>query len=295
VSSDETNSLPYRFGRQAQPRKTQGEGSGVIISNDGYILTNEHVVHGASEITVTLPDKRKFKGQVKAADKLSDIAIVKIGATSLPAAQLGNSDTLPIGSFVIAVGNPYGFQHTVTMGVLSAKGRSIPASGKEFRDLLQTDAAINPGNSGGPLVDLEGRVIGINTAILPDAQGLGFAIPINTARGVMQQLMTNGKVIRPYIGIVMQAVTDQIANYVQLPQTEGVLVRQVVDGSPAAHAGLRQGDVIVAVDGAHVADPESLQSQVRGHHVGDALTLQVWSGKQMHTVTLRVQEMPNNV
>jgi serine protease Do len=297
VSSDE-DEMPFaqQFGfGQPQTRKTQGEGSGVIVSTDGYILTNEHVVHGANEIKVTLPDKRSFKGVLKASDRLSDIAIVKINATGLPAAQLGNSETLPIGSFVIAVGNPYGFQHTVTMGVLSARGRTIPADGKEFRDLLQTDAAINPGNSGGPLVDLSGRVVGINTAILPDAQGMGFAIPINEARIVMNDLLTQGKVVRPYIGIVMQPVTDQIANYLNMPKAEGVLVRQVVDNSPAALAGLQRGDVIVSVDGSRVSDPETLQKRVRSKHVGDSVSLQIWSGKRMRTITLRIAEMPNNV
>jgi serine protease Do len=275
-----------------QEGEAKGSGSGVIISKDGLILTNEHVVHGASSITVTLADHRKFKGVVKGADRLSDIALVKIDAHDLPAATLGNSDAIPIGAFVIAVGNPLGFQHTMTFGILSGKGREIPESGKEFRNLLQTDAAINPGNSGGPLVDLDGRVVGINTAIIRQAQGLGFAIPINTARQVAQQLETVGKIVRPYIGVMMESVTDDIAQLLRLPKTEGVVVDRVLPKSPAAAAGLSRGDVILAVDGTPISNAESLQNSIRAHKIGDRVSLRVWSNAKLKTLSLRVEEMP---
>jgi len=279
---------PHRF----QPRK--GQGSGVIVSSDGLILTNDHVVRGATEVVVTLPDQRKFPAALKGADRLSDIALLKINARGLPAAPLGDSENTPIGAFVIAVGNPFGFSHTTTMGVLSGKGREIPEPGKELSNLLQTDAAINPGNSGGPLVDLDGNVIGINTAIISQAQGMGFAIPISTARDVMYQLLARGKVIRPYIGIVMQAVTDEVARYLRLPRTNGVLVSRVMPNSPAASAGLARGDVILEIDGVTIEEVRDFQKRVRNHKVGDAIALKVWSGSRVSTLKLRVQEMPSS-
>lgn len=284
--------LPFRVPAQSVPAK--GEGSGVIISPDGLILTNEHVVNGASEITVTLADGRKFKGAVKGADRLSDIALLKIDGTNLPAARLGDSDSVPIGAFVIAVGNPLGFEQTMTFGILSGKGREIPEVGKEFRNLLQTDAAINPGNSGGPLVDLEGRVIGINTAIIRQAQGMGFAIPINSARQISDQLGRDGKITRAYIGVMMAPVTDDIARALHLPRTAGVVVDRVIPQSPAAKAGLRRGDVILEIDGAVVNDTARLQQQIRGHRVGDSVSLKIWSAEKLSTVHLRVEAMPQS-
>ena len=275
-----------------QMAPSKGEGSGVIISRDGLVLTNEHVVHGASEITITLAGGRKFKGTVKGADRLTDIALVKIDGKDLPAATLGDSDALPIGAFVIAVGNPLGFEQTMTFGILSGKGREIPEAGKEFRNLLQTDAAINPGNSGGPLVDLDGRVVGINTAIIRQAQGMGFAIPINSARQIVEQLTRDGKVIRPYIGVMMEPVTDDIAKLLHLPKTAGVVVDQVIPRSPAAQAGLVRGDVILEVDGTSVGDTSKVQQQIRGHRVGDTISLKIWSRNKLDTVRLRVEEMP---
>lgn len=283
--------LPFRFETpQQQPAK--GEGSGVIISADGLILTNEHVVHGASEITVTLFDGRKFKGTVKGADRLTDIALVKIDGRGLPAASLGDSDAIPIGAFVLAVGNPLGFEQTLTFGILSGKGREIPEMGKEFRNLLQTDAAINPGNSGGPLVDLDGRVVGINTAIIRQAQGMGFAIPINSARQIFEQLSRDGKIVRPYLGVSMAAVNDDIAQALRLPRTEGVVVDRVIAQSPAAQAGLKRGDVILSIDGVAVNDTASLQQRIRAHKVGDTVQLKVWSREKLIEVRVRVEEMP---
>jgi serine protease Do len=286
-----TNPFDQMFG-QGPVEQGRGIGSGVIVSADGFILTNNHVVQNASDILVTLNDGRKLKGRLQGADPISDIAVVKVDATGLPAATLGNSDDLPVGAFVIAVGSPYGFEHTVTLGVLSARHRSIPEADKEFRDLLQTDAAINPGNSGGPLVDVEGRVVGVNTAIIQQAQGLGFAIPINSAKGTMDQLIANGHVVRPYLGVVMQPMTAGIAQYLQMPRAEGVVVRQVVPDSPAARAGLAQGDVLLAVDGTKVNDPSDTQKLIRAHKVGDKLQLELWSNGQVRNVTVQVAEMP---
>jgi len=271
---------------------SRGQGSGVIVTADGLILTNDHVVRGASDIDVALPDGRKMKAKVVGADRLSDIAVIKIDAGGLPAAALGDSDATPIGAFVIAIGSPFGFEHTVTLGVLSGRGRQIPEPGKEFRNLLQTDAAINPGNSGGPLADLHGRVIGINTAIIPSAQSLGFAIPINTAKEIMDQLRAQGRVIRPYLGIVMMELTDDVVEALGLPTRQGVLVRQVVAESPAALAGIQRGDVVVKLDGKAVTDVIGLQTMVRAHRVGDQVTVDILRGGAARSLKIKLQEMP---
>ncbi|NDD27036.1 MAG: PDZ domain-containing protein [Proteobacteria bacterium] len=272
-----------------------GQGSGVIVSSDGTILTNHHVVQGASQIEVTLPepDGRRLQARLKGADPLSDVAILKVDADKLPAARLGDSDSTPIGAFVLAVGNPFGFQHTVTVGVLSGREREIPEPGKEFRNLLQTDAAINPGNSGGPLVDIDGRVIGINTVIITRGQGLGFAIPINTARDVMQQLLANGRVIRSYIGIIMMPVTPRLARDAGLPNgARGAVVRQVMRGSPAAGADIRAGDIIVGVDARPTSSITQVQSGIRAHRPGERVTLTIYREGHPLQTQLPVDEMP---
>lgn len=273
----------------------RGQGSGVIVSADGYILTNHHVVDGARDIEVTLPepDGRKLRGVVKGADRPSDLAIVKVDARDLPAAHLGDSNAPPVGSLVLAVGNPLGFQHTVTLGVLSGRGREIPEPGKELRNLLQTDAAINPGNSGGPLVDLEGRVIGINTAIIPQAQGLGFAIPMSTARHVMDQLLTKGRVIRAYIGVVMMPLTPRLRGALRLSEeVEGAVVRQVLAASPAAEAGVAPGDIICAVDGLPTPTLTKVQAAIRTHAPGELVTLTLLHRSTRREIRVRVVEMP---
>lgn len=279
---------------EAPPRyiPEQGIGSGVIIRKDGYILTNEHVIHDAQEIKVTLTDKRQFKGKIIGADKSSDIAIVKINADNLPAAELGDSDGMEVGEFVIAIGNPYGYEHTVTFGILSGKERGLSDQSRLYDNLLQTDAAINPGNSGGPLVDMDGKVIGINTAIIPFAQGIGFAIPINTAKNIMDQLITKGKVVRPYIGIHMQDMTPEIAKYLKYSGTTGVLVTGVVPGSPAEKAGLQRGDTILEVNHAKLSSAQELKKIVRSKKVGDQLTLLIWRDGSLTTVELKTAEMP---
>jgi len=279
-------------GYQQQIVPRQGAGSGVIVDQKGLILTNDHVVHGASEILVTLDNERNFPGRVKGADQLSDIALIEVDAKELQAAHLGDSDALKIGESVIAVGNPYQFQHTVTVGVLSGRGRSLSEQSKDFQDLLQTDAAINPGNSGGPLVNTKGEVIGINTAIVPYAQGIGFAIPINTAKNIMHQLLMQGRVKRPYIGIYMQDMNEQLAQALNIPIREGVIIVDVAPGSPAAQAGLRPKAIITVIGDKELKKAEELRKTLRGKSPGEEITLKVWRQGRAGTVTLTLGEGP---
>lgn len=275
---------------QTQLVPRMGQGSGVIVGADGLILTNEHVIHGASEIMVTLNNDRRLAGKIRGADQISDIALVQVDARDLQPATLGNSDALAIGETVIAVGNPYTFQHTVTVGVLSGRERSISEQSKDFQDLLQTDAAINPGNSGGPLVNIRAEVIGINTAIIPYAQGIGFAIPVNTAKNIMDQLLTRGKVSRPFIGIYMQDVNEQLARKLDLPMKEGVIIAAPVPGGPAERAGLLRGDVIMEIDGKKVRNSDDLRKIIKGTAVGARITLKIWRGGRTEDVMLKVGE-----
>lgn len=262
----------------------RGIGTGFVFRSDGYILTNEHVIRGANEIKVTFIDGKEYQGRVVGADPLTDIAVVKIDATNLPTIPLGDSDKARVGEFVIAIGNPYGLSHTVTVGVLSAKGRPISAgdSGREYENFLQTDAAINPGNSGGPLLNLRGEVIGINTAILPYAQGIGFAIPINMAKSILDQLITSGKVVRAWLGVYIQDLTPEIAEKFGLSEAKGALVADVSKGSPAERAGLRRGDIILKVDEKETPTVSDLQREIRSHRPGDQVRLEVWrDGKKI--------------
>jgi serine protease Do len=283
---------PYEMPNQQR----QGSGSGIIISSDGLILTNQHVIEGAQEISVKVQKKdgseETYNAKVIGQDKLSDVAVLKIEAKNLPAASLGNSDKTPIGEWVIAVGNPYGYEHTVTVGVISAKGRNLALAGREYPDLLQTDAAINPGNSGGPLLNLKGEVIGINTAIHSRGQGIGFAIPINWFKEIRTQLIEQGRVVRPYIGIQMMEMDDSKSQYLGMPKTEGVLIYSVLRGSPANNAGLQRGDVILEVEGKKVNTPKELQNSVRARKVGDNVKMKVWRDRKFVDVELKVTEMP---
>jgi serine protease Do len=279
-----------QFGMPSRPTQ-KGIGSGVIVSGDGYVLTNAHVVRGANRLTVTLLDGRTFPGTVVGSDATADLAVVKVPAANLPAAQLGNSASLQPGDWAIAIGNPYGLKFTVTVGVVSATGRALHDGSDE--QFIQTDAAINPGNSGGPLVDLGGQVIGINTAEFRGAQGIGFAIPIDAAKGVMQQLIASGKVVRPYLGVYLQPLTPTSAAALRLPPgTKGVIVSQVAPNSPAADAGLRAGDVIAQVAGQPVADPETLIRLVRQSSIGRPLTLLIARGGHSQTISVTPREMP---
>lgn len=284
-----------------EPRERRGSGSGIIISEDGLILTNQHVIEGADQITVKVDangdnnDEKSFKAKVVGADKLTDIAVIKVDAKGLPAATLGDSEKTRIGEWVLAVGNPYGYEHTVTVGVLSAKGRDLTGMGREYPNLLQTDAAINPGNSGGPLANLKGEVIGVNTAIHRFGQGIGFAIPINRVKEIKDELVEKGKVIRPYIGIQMMEMDEAKAEYLKMPIVEGVLVYKVLRNSPADEAGLQRGDVILKVDGKKVNSPQELQKAVRKHKVGDTVEMEIWRNEKRKKITLKVAEMPAEI
>ncbi len=278
--------------RETIPQK--GTGSGFIINQEGYILTNEHVVHKADEIKVSLSDGREFEGKVVGSDISSDMAIVKIEADHLPIVTLGDSDNLRVGEIVIAIGNPYGLQQTVTMGVVSAKGRSIPTEidGHVYTDFIQTDTAINPGNSGGPLLNTRGEVVGINTAIIPYAQGIGFAIPINMAKKNIDDLIKLGRVRTPWIGVYIQEVTPEIAEQFNLPEAKGVLVGDEVEGSPAEKSGIKRGDIIVKVRDKEVNSPSELQSEIRKLDIGEKATLEILRNGKKINLVLEIGEMP---
>ena len=286
------------FGREFEEfRRTipqKGTGSGFIINQEGYVLTNEHVVRKADKIKVTLSDGREFDGEVIGSDVTSDMAIVKIKADHLPTVTLGNSDELRVGEIVIAIGNPYGLQQTVTMGVVSAKGRSIPTGieGHIYRNFIQTDTAINPGNSGGPLLNIKGEVVGINTAIIPYAQGIGFAIPINMAKRNIDDLINLGKVRRSWLGVYIQEVTPEIAEQFDLTEAKGVLVGDVIEDSPAEKAGIKRGDIIVKVNDEEVNSPEELQDKIRSIEIGEKANVEVVRDGKEITFVVKIGEMP---
>jgi len=278
--------------RRTIPQK--GTGSGFIINQEGYILTNEHVVHKADKIKVTLSDGREFTGKVIGSDMSSDMAIVKIQADHLPTVTLGNSDELRVGEIVIAIGNPYGLQQTVTMGVVSAKGRSITAGieGYVYRNFIQTDTAINPGNSGGPLLNIKGEVVGINTAIIPFAQGIGFAIPINIAKRNIDDLINLGKVRRSWLGVYIQEVTPEIAEQFNLPEAKGVLVGDVIEDSPAEETGIKRGDIIAKVNDEEVNSPEELQDKIRDIDIGKKVNIEIMRDGKVINFIVKSGEMP---
>jgi len=258
-----------QFSPRGQPRseKREGQGSGFIISSDGYILTNNHVVAEVDKITVVLKDGRKLDAKVIGSDEKSEVALIKVDAADLPIVELGDSDELEVGEWVIAVGNPFGLAETVTVGVVSAKGRQIGITDGGYEDFIQTDAAINPGNSGGPLLNIDGKVIGINTAIISQSggyMGVGLAIPINMAKLIKEQLLTKGKVERGYIGVTMnpEGLTPELAESFGLDKNTGVLVTEVEPDSPAAKAGLKQGDVILKMNSKEVRSNDSLRNTI---------------------------------
>ena len=271
--------------------KTRSLGSGVIVDERGYILTNNHVIKGADEIKVKLSDGREFAGKVRGQDSKTDLALIKIEARDrLPVARLGNSDEIKIGSWAIAIGNPFGLEHTVTVGVVSAKGRAIGAAA--YEDFIQTDASINPGNSGGPLTNIKGEVIGINTAIVAGGQGIGFAIPINMAKRVLDSLITKGKVTRPWLGVVIQDITPPLARHFGVEPREGVLISEVTPNGPADDAGLRRGDVITEIDGKRVDSAHKLQREILGKRVRGRVGLLVLrDGKERMRYAV-LEEMP---
>ncbi|MGC9099698.1 MAG: S1C family serine protease [Caldisericum sp.] len=260
----------------------EGLGSGVIIREDGLILTNNHVIADATKIEVTLSNGKTYKGEVLGADPISDLALIKINATNLPTAPLGDSSKVKVGEFVVAIGNPYGLDHTVTFGVISAVERNIDTGNNTMYGVIQTDAAINPGNSGGPLVNLKGEVIGINTMIYQNAQGLGFAVSSNTAKKVIDSILKTGKVRWPYLGIQVTTMTQEIANSYNIAYTEGAFVVDVVVGSPAYMGGIRKYDVITAVNGKAIKTADDLISTIRNYSPNDRVTITVSrNGKMM--------------
>jgi len=255
----------------------KGIGSGVIIDSNGYIVTNNHVIEGAEVVEVSLNDGRVFKGKVIGRDSSSDLAIIKIDAKNLKAAELGDSSNLKAGQFIIAIGNPFGLRGgpTVTIGVISAINRSINTEKGIMEDLIQTDAAINPGNSGGPLIDLNGKVVALATAIIPFAQGIGFAIPINKVKKIAEDLIKYGKVIRPWLGIYGIDLTPQISSYYNLPVQEGVIIVKVIQGSPAELSGIEEGDIILSIDRTPIKNMIELQKIIQNKKVGEEITIRI--------------------
>ncbi len=278
---------------EGMPRRRQQTslGSGVVIDKTGLILTNNHVVKDADEINVRFANKQEAKGKVVGTDGKTDLAVIRVNAKEdLPVARLGNSDTLRVGEWAIAIGNPFGLDHTLTVGVVSATGRS-EVGVAAYENFIQTDASINPGNSGGPLLNARGEVIGINTAIVASGQGIGFAIPINMARRVMDDLVKKGKVTRGWLGVGVQPLTPELSKSFGV-SGDGVLVNQVMPKSPAEAAGLKVGDLILSVDGKVVKDPRELQRVIADAEIGKTIALTVLREKQQRTVNVRVGEMP---
>jgi Do/DeqQ family serine protease len=287
---------------QPSQRVQRGVGSGFIVSGDGRILTNAHVVDGADTVSVTLKDGRNFQGRVLGTDPVTDVAVVKIEANDLPTVPLSNSDQIRPGEWAIAIGNPLGLDNTVTAGIVSATGRSSGQVGVPDRrvEFIQTDAAINPGNSGGPLLDQRGQVIGMNTAIRADAQGIGFAIPINTVQRIAEQLETNGKAEHPYLGVQMVTLSPAVKQEFnsspnrdfEISEEQGVLIARIVPNSPAAQAGLRAGDVILQINGQGVTRSEEVQRLVEASRVGSDLQVALKRNGQEQTIRVRPGSYP---
>jgi len=276
-----------RGGFQPYERRVQGAGSGVIISRDGYILTNNHVVEGAQEVMVTLDSGREIEAEIVGLDPKTDLAVLRIqGEDDLPGAAMGDSERLRVGDYVMAIGNPFGLGHTVTSGIVSAKDRVIGAG--PYDDFIQTDASINPGNSGGPLFNMQGEVVGINTAIVAQGQGIGFAIPINTAKALIPQLVEHGEVTRGYMGVHIQPITEALAKALNLDERKGALVADVISGSPAEEAGVKRGDVIVSFDGKAVDQSHDLPALVAATPVGEKASVKVLRDGKERELTLEV-------
>jgi S1-C subfamily serine protease len=273
----------------------QGMGSGVIIDEKGYILTNAHIVGGADKLEVALSDGRTMEGAVVGTDTASDIAVVRIKASDIKAASLGDSDGLRVGQVAIAIGNPFGFMlggPTVTVGVVSAVHRHIQAENTIYEDLVQTDAAINPGNSGGPLIDEDGKVIAINTAMIPYAQGIGFSIPINSAREISSELIAHGRVTRPWLGVVGTDVNDELARRYALSISEGAFIMQVSRDSPANMAGIKPGDIVIQFDNVSIDSMDGLRKAVGNAKVGEKHQVKVARGSKLLTLPLVLEVGP---
>jgi len=272
-----------------QERPVRGEGSGFIVDPEGVILTNAHVIDGADEVTVKLTDRREFTAEVVGMDKRTDVAVLRIDAEDLPAVRLGNSDDVRVGQWVLAIGSPFGFENSVTSGIISAKSRTLPSDAAV--PFIQTDVAVNPGNSGGPLFDLDGRVIGINSQIYSRSggyQGISFAIPINVAMKVQEQLLAHGKVEHGRLGVGVQTMSQDLAQAFGLERPYGALVTQVEPDSAAEKAGLKQGDVLLSIDGETVADSAALAADIAGRAPGTEVELEVWRNGKKRQIEARL-------
>jgi len=281
-----TVSLAYD--RFLEPLPVKGAGSGFILSSDGLIVTNYHVVSGAKRLETVLPDGRRYSARTLATDRFSDLALLKIDAQNLKPLRLGDSDRLKVGQIVLAMGNPFGLlgQPTVTIGVVSAKERAVKTRYGIIEGLIQTDAAVNPGNSGGPLVDLKGTAVGVITAMIPYAQGIGFAIPASSAARMLESLRKYGKALRPWIGIYGADLTPQVARRHGLPVRQGVIVVETAENGPARRAGIRRGDVITSVDGKPVGSTKDLRHAVEQAEIGEWLSLKIFrAGKTLSVKT----------
>jgi serine protease Do len=278
-------------------RKSTSLGSGVIIDGKrGFILTNAHVIERSGNIKVVLEDEREFEAKIVGADPDSDLAVLQIDSTTqLPSIEMGSSDDLMIGETVIAIGNPFGFSHTVTTGVISAVNRSIRSEERVFLDFIQIDASINPGNSGGPLLNINGDLIGINTAIYAKAQGIGFAIPINKAKKIISDLIQFGEVIQIWIGITVQDLDKKLAGYLKVPGKNGVMVKALEADSPASRAGLLEGDIILAIGSKKIASVQDYRSVKKTYAAGDTLKAQIWRNGQTETVHIKSRVFPTEM
>jgi serine protease Do len=277
------------FGDQPREFRQKSLGSGFIIDKEGYILTNHHVIEKAEEIKVKLSDSKEYNAQVIGQDPKTDLALIKIkAAADLPVVHMGDSDKLEVGEWVVAIGNPFGLEQTVTAGIISAKGRVIGAG--PYDDFLQTDASINPGNSGGPLFNLKGEVVGINTAIVAGGQGIGFAIPVNMAKSLLPQLK-KGKVVYGYLGVYIQDITPELATSFGLKEAKGVLVSDVIPDSPAQKGGVNKGDVILEYDGKQVDDRYQLTKMVGRTPVGKKVNIVVWRDKERKTIPITIVQL----
>lgn len=282
------------FGDQMpMPRQERSLGTGFIISKDGYIFTNHHVIKGADEVQVRLADGRTFDAEIKGQDPKQDIALLKIKTKAdLPFVTLGDSSKLKKAEWVLAIGNPFGLGHTVTAGIVSAKGRVIGAG--PYDNFIQTDASINPGNSGGPLFNTKGEVVGINTAIIARGQGIGFAIPINAAKSILPQLKEKGRVTRGWLGVQIQTVTEDLAESFDLDSTDGALVTRVLEDSPALKAGVKRGDIITSVDGIPVKSPNDLARLIAGKAVGTKIPLTIYRNGKSQKITVTIGELQDD-
>lgn len=284
---------PREKGREYRHKQRSG-GSGVIVDKEGYILTNNHVVEGADKVKIRLNDGREFTATVKGQDSRTDLAVLHIKAKDLPVATLGDSDKLEVGEWAIAIGSPFGLEHTVTVGVISAKGRSGLGTGT-YEDFIQTDASINPGNSGGPLINIDGEVVGINAMIIQPGTGIGFAIPINMAKQILNDLIKQGKVVRPWLGISAQDLTSEIAEQFQVKEKEGVIVAQVHPGTGADKAGLTSGDIIKSVDDKAIKNTNELIKEIQKKKVGNKTKLNVVRDGKPISIEVTLTAMPDKL